>query len=251
MRADLSATVWRACKDKSNKENLRQTFRRQQVLPLPLCIALYLHGLHSETMPQNIYIVGAQCTGKTTLVAALSSHFTCSSISPTTTPAPLIFTEVARTVLRKHNFIASDITSSPSKALLFQQLILEAQYATEKKAEASQWFISDRSGFDPIVYTRRYVGEEEARSLTRMEIWGEMKERMGQSLVVVCEAGADWLVDDGVRLMPEDRNDWVAFHELFCESLKDEGLDYVVLPCEVKDLAERVRFVLDRWRGIS
>ena len=203
-------------------------------------------------MPKNIYIVGAQCTGKTTLVAALSSHFTCSKSlsSSTITQAPLIFTEVARSVLRKHNFTASDITS-PGKGLLFQQLILEAQYATEKKAETTQWFISDRSAFDPIVYTRRYVGEEEAKSLMRMEIWRELKERMQRSLVVVCEAGADWLIDDGVRLMPKDKKDWVAFHELFCESLKDEELDFIVLPREVKDLAERVRFVLDRWQGIS
>lgn len=200
-------------------------------------------------MPKNIYIVGAQCTGKTTLIGALSSHFTASSLS--TTPAPLVFTEVARTVLRKHNLTGSDIASSPSKNLLFQQLMIEAQYATEKVAETSQWFISDRSGFDPIVYARRYVGEEGARSLMEMEIWGELKERMGRSLVVVCEAGADWLVDDGVRLMPENKEDWVAFHDLFCELLRDAGLDFVVLPCEMKDLAERVRFVLDYWRGTS
>ena len=198
-------------------------------------------------MPKNIYIVGAQCTGKTTLIGALSSHFTASSLS--TTPAPLVFTEVARTVLRKHNLTGSDIASSPSTNLLFQQLMIEAQYATEKVAETSQWFISDRSGFDPIVYARRYVGEEGARSLMEMEIWGELKERMGRSLVVVCEAGADWLVDDGVRLMPENKEDWVAFHDLFCELLRDAGLDFVVLPCEMKDLAERVRFVLDCWRG--
>ena len=201
-------------------------------------------------MPKDIYIVGAQCTGKTTLVAALSSHFTSTSISPTT-PAPIVITEVARTVLRKHNFTASDITSSPSKNLLFQQMILEAQYAAENARETSRWFISDRSGFDPIVYARRYVGEEGASSLMGMEIWGKLKEHMERSLVVVCEAGADWLVDDGVRLMPEDKKDWVAFHDLFCQSLEDARLDFVVLPCHIEDLQERVQFVLDRWLGTS
>ena len=111
-------------------------------------------------MPKDIYIVGAQCTGKTTLITALSNHITSPSVS-STIPAPLIVTEVARTVLRKHKFTASDITSSPDKSLLFQRLILEAQYAAEKAAETSPWFISDRSGFDPIVY---------ARSLMQMEI---------------------------------------------------------------------------------
>ena len=199
-------------------------------------------------MPKNIYVVGAQCTGKTTLVTALSSHFTSTSAS-STTPAPLVFTEVARTVLREHNFTASDIKSSPTKGLLFQRLILEAQYAAETAGETSQWFISDRSGFDPIVYARRYVGEEGASSLMRMEVWGKLKERMERSLVIVCEAGADWLVDDGVRLMPEDNKDWVAFHDFFCQSLRDVRLDFDVLPCHIKDLQERVQFVLDRWVG--
>lgn len=200
-------------------------------------------------MPKNIYIVGAQCTGKTTLIGALSAHFNAVSTS-TTMCAPLVLTEVARNVMRQHDFTASDITSSPNKALLLQKLILEAQHSTEQTA-GSQWFISDRSGFDPIVYTKRYVGEEEARSLMRTEIWSELKKRMGQSLVVVCEAGAEWLVDDGVRLMPEDKADWTAFHDLFCASLEEEGLQFVVLHCEMKDLKDRVNFVLDRWGGSS
>ena len=202
-------------------------------------------------MPKNIYIVGAQCTGKTTLIGALSAHFTNPPTSTPPTPAPLIFTEVARTVLRQHNIKTSDITSSPSQNLIVQKLILEAQYATEKAAGTSQWFISDRSGFDPIVYTKRYVGEEGARSLMQTKIWGELKARMEHSLVVVCEAGADWLVDDGVRLMPEDKKDWIAFHDLFCESLKDAGLKFVVLPYKVNDLADRAKFVLDRWGNTS
>ena len=196
-------------------------------------------------MPKNIYIVGAQCTGKTTLVTALSAHFDNPS---TTTPAPQIITELARTVLRQHGFIATDLTSSPSKALRLQELILEAQYSAEEAA-GTQWFISDRSGFDPIVYTKRYVGEEGAKSLMQTKTWAEMKERMGQSLVVVCEAGADWLIDDGVRLMPKDKADWTAFHDIFCLSLEEAGLKYVVLPCAVKDLAERVKFVLDQWES--
>ena len=145
---------------------------------------------------------------------------------------------------RSHNLV-------PFEFSLARRLILEAQYAAENAGEVSQWFISDRSGFDPIVYARRYVGEEGASSLMRMEIWEKLKEHMERSLVGVCEAGADWLVDDRVRLMPEDKKDWVAFHDLFCQSLKDARLDFVVLLCHVKDLQERVQFVLDRWVGTS
>ena len=74
---------------------------------------------------------------------------------------------------------------------------------------------------------------------------------MARSLVVVCEAGAEWLVDDGVRLMPVDGGDWRALHELFCRGLGEQGVGFVVLPCGVRDLGERVGFVLERWGGMT
>ncbi len=67
-----------------------------------------------------------------------------------------------------------------------------------------------------------------------------------EAVVIVCEAGADWLTDDGVRLMPGSREDWVGFHHFFCQCLDDWGLTYEVLPCDVTSLAERVAFVLRR-----
>jgi hypothetical protein len=70
---------------------------------------------------------------------------------------------------------------------------------------------------------------------------------MRNSLVVGCEVGADWLTDDGVRLMPEDRADWVGFHQLFCSCVDDWGLNYEVLPYKVSNLHESVTFVLERW----
>lgn len=70
---------------------------------------------------------------------------------------------------------------------------------------------------------------------------------MAASLVIVCEAGVDWLVDDGVRLMPLDSKEWAQLHGEFCGVLGDVGLDYHVLPAGVRDLDERVRFVLTRW----
>lgn len=205
---------------------------------------------HPATMPNNIYVVGAQSTGKTTLVTALSEHFTNSSPTTITVPAPLILPEVARTVLKQLNFTGIDIKSSVSNAMLMQKTMLEVQHSTERAA-GTQWFISDRSGLDAIVYTKRYAGEEGARELMRTSIWEELKKRMEHSLVVVCGPGADWLEDDGVRLMPESQKDWVAFHHLFCSSLKDVGLEYVVVPCEMKDLTERVKFVLSCWESTS
>jgi hypothetical protein len=191
--------------------------------------------------PPNIYIVGAQCTGKTTLVNALRAHFT-----PTPTanpnpnpnlnphPPPAIITEVARRVLTKHNFTAADVRT-PARSLALQQLILQAQATAERDAlnpnqnpggEAS-WFISDRSGADPIAYAVRYVGADTARAaLADSAEWATLRARMREAVVVVCEAGegvAGWLRDDGVRLMPEDLGEWVGFHGLFCGFLGGEG----------------------------
>ena len=72
---------------------------------------------------------------------------------------------------------------------------------------------------------------------------------MGRSVVIVCEAGTDWLTDDGVRLMPESREDWISFHRLFCCCLDDLGLKYKILRYDVTSIEERVAFVLGTWES--
>lgn len=191
----------------------------------------------------NIYIVGAQCTGKTTLVNRLDQHF---HDNPPPAGPPAIIKEVARTVLVKHNFTANDITSSQERCLLLQRLILETQAKAEREVlgAGAEWFISDRSGVDPLAYAAQHVGEGAAEELMGSSDWIELRERMQGSLIVVCEAGASWLTDDGVRLMPASMEEWKAFHELFCRMLLRMGLDFVVLSSFVADLGERVEFVL-------
>ena len=92
---------------------------------------------------KNIYIVGAQCTGKTTLVDALSKFFETQKnryLHDEATPKPYIIKEVARSVIRKHKFTANDITSSKSRAAQLQKLILAAQCQIERERK--------RKGFD-------------------------------------------------------------------------------------------------------
>lgn len=224
-----------------------------------------LHGESREipTVPPNIYIIGAQCTGKTTLVNNLREHFFAqqplnSDLNPkpnpldqSNIPPPVIISEVARSVLKDHNFTAQDVRT-PARSLALQQLILSAQSAAERDAVGQgRWFISDRSGADPIAYALRYAGEEAARrALCASDEWRELRGRMQRSLVVVCEAGpeaAGWLADDGVRMMPENVEEWTGFHEMFCRFLEGEGVGFEVLPAGVAGHGERVRFVLDRW----
>ncbi|KAK1963594.1 hypothetical protein LY78DRAFT_191769 [Colletotrichum sublineola] len=196
---------------------------------------------------RNIYIVGAQCTGKTTLVNDLDNYFTTSRPPSTACPRPVIIPEVARSVLRNNAIPATDIRSSPERALELQKLMFQAQVFAERDALGSGgWFISDRSGVDPICYALKYAGKEGAAFLLASEDWNEMKRRMAEALIIVCEPGADWLHDDGVRLMPLDRDEWIGIHDVFCSVMNDLSLTYVVLPAKLTDRAARVDFVLSR-----
>lgn len=166
--------------------------------------------------PPNIYIIGAQSTGKTTIFNELDRLFRSDSHIPST-DKPRIIPEVARKVLKTHPIATESIRSDASQSLALQTRILAAQFNSERRAlRCGSSFISDRSGFDPIVYARRYAGSEAAAEMMKSAEWLELRDRMSGSLVVICEAGVGWLQDDGVRLMPEDRGDWIRLHELFC-----------------------------------
>ncbi|KAK8137437.1 hypothetical protein PG984_002930 [Apiospora sp. TS-2023a] len=198
--------------------------------------------------PPNIYIIGAQSTGKSTLVDALEAHFRQDPSSPPSSSLPqqpTVIREVARGVLRDHHFTAGDIRASPTRALELQRLMLAAQAkAEEREAQRAAWLILDRSAIDPIAYAWQYAGPEAARTLMESAEWQGMRDRMALSLVVVCEAGVDWLTDDGVRLMPTDTKEWMDTHEVFCRVLQEAGVRYAVLPCGLGRTEERVEFVL-------
>lgn len=194
---------------------------------------------------RNVYIVGAQCTGKTTLVNALQEHYGRSKGVET----PHIIREVARNVLAKYQFTRDDITTSPSRALQLQEHILEAQCEAEQvalRASSSVWYISDRSGLDPIAYARVFVGEEASKQLLASTAWTDLEERMKDGVVILCEAGCSWLVDDGTRLMPDTLEDWMRVDRAFRDLLEEREIHYHTMSKDLTDLAERVAMV-NRW----
>lgn len=206
---------------------------------------------HEPPRPKNIYVVGAQCTGKTTLVNALAVHFHNPSNriwQGNKIAEPLLIKEVARNVLREHKFTAVDITSSSERALELQKLILQAQDQAERAA-GSEWFISDRSGLDPITYAKVYASEDAATEMLKMESWIQLKENMRSAVVLVCEAGPRWLVDDGVRLMPRDDDEWAGIHRIFCRVLRELDMEFTIISKEMTDLSERVALVVRLWQG--
>ncbi|EKJ72483.1 hypothetical protein FPSE_07364 [Fusarium pseudograminearum CS3096] len=173
----------------------------------------------------NIYIIGPQSTGKTTLIHKIQDdlqHW----LAGTSIESPSIISEVART------------------------LILEAQAVAEKEAlQTSSWFISDRSGFDPLVYAKRYVSPQGVQDLQQLPAWIDVKDRMENALIVVCEAGTPWLMDDGVRLMPGSHDEWMAVFDDFFGLLDQVGFEYCIIPRTMLDLSERADFIRMKWNA--
>jgi nicotinamide riboside kinase len=197
---------------------------------------------------RNVYIIGAQSTGKSTLVNALDTSYKeeaaddhSASLQP-----PSIIREVARTVLKEKGFSREDIIMSPIRALRLQQYILEAQYNTEAVActsDTAAWFICDRSGLDPIVYAKCFTGSEASAHMLASKIWLELEGRMKKSIVILCEAGNHWLIDDGIRLMPNDMEEWAHVDKTFRGLLEWRGISYSVIPKHITDVGKRVKYV--------
>lgn len=194
----------------------------------------------------HIYIIGAQCTGKTTLVAALQENI--SRIEPSTSKHSSSFgvvPEVARQVLQKLYLTGADILLSSDQALRIQEHILQGQFASEMAMKEKR-YIADRSGIDAIVYAERYAGLAAVHKLVASKEWEVLQSRMNRSLIILCEPVRAWLEDDGLRLMPTCDGDWMSFHRLFIKTLESAELSYHILPSNLENIRDRVDFVLQR-----
>lgn len=192
-------------------------------------------------MVSTIYIVGAQCTGKTTLITALNDYFAKSFPSLKI----LVIPELARDVLRRHNVSGLDVQAGRSTAMHLQRAILETQFEAEKQSQFHDMILSDRSGLDPIAYSAKYGGSHYAQALAETAEWASLRSSMQKSVVILCEPVVDWLNDDGERLMPETNKEWFELHDEFQRLLEDMSIGFSLLPSSITALDDRVRFVLD------
>jgi len=197
-----------------------------------------------EEVP-SIYIVGAQCTGKTTLADALYTRILQAHVN---LPVSVI-KEVARNGLKSQNITRDDIRSGSERAMCFQDSILEAQWQEELNCDTSRMVISDRSGIDPIVFASKFDPQDHAKAMLESRAWEELGERMRHAIVIVCEPVTSWLVDNGVRLMPESTEELLEIHQLFCKLLQNVSIDFRVLPASITHVQDRVDFVLCCWRN--
>lgn len=195
--------------------------------------------------------MGAPCTGKTTILRALRQYYATSK-DACNFSQPTYITEVARGMLENLQISRDDITNSPDKCLKLQKAILQAQYHAEhalEDDEGSSWYISDRSGLDPIVFAQLYVGVPAAAELLSSPAWEALEWKMKQSLVVLCESGCSWLTDDGVRLVPPSATAWLRFDQTFKQLFEARGIRYVTVPAKLIHIEARIGLVLDCHRG--
>jgi nicotinamide riboside kinase len=201
---------------------------------------------------KSIYIIGAQSTGKTTLVNALAKAFQEQlQATGANKQTPTVIKEVARTIVqRETQFSREEVAATPERALKLQHRILAAQYDAEiaiyhanTPVSTLEWYISDLSGLDPIVYARCLVGKEAAADMLATAAWQELESRMKAGLVILCEAGGHWLEDDGLRLMPEDLYEWLRVDASFRDVLEARCIEYYVMSKEMLHIEERVGLV--------
>ncbi|KAK7747936.1 hypothetical protein SLS53_001188 [Cytospora paraplurivora] len=127
---------------------------------------------------------------------------------------------------------------------------MKAQLEAENEAlRKSKRFISDRSGLDCLIYAAKSVRRKGAEQLSETPELANLKARMQEGRIIVCEPVVDWLKDDGTgfRPIPELKAQWLAVHKEFSELPNGLGLRYEVPPARVTSLEERVTFVLSRW----
>ncbi|CAF9904524.1 MAG: hypothetical protein GOMPHAMPRED_002868 [Gomphillus americanus] len=191
-----------------------------------------------------VYIIGAQCTGKTTLVNALENYFEDGSWSGRATK-PYIVHEVARQVLSSCKLDGTYILNSADQTIHIQTKILEAQCLAESKLDGV-WYIADRSALDAVVYAARYAGTAASRKLTDSDAWKTLYPRLETGLIILCPPVLKWLTEDGLRLIPHDVDDWMSIHSLFIRTLKDVNLKFETIPQDLEDIGGRVSFVLER-----
>jgi nicotinamide riboside kinase len=190
---------------------------------------------------RNMYIIGPQSTGKTTLVNAIALRLGGD--------IPII-QEVARTVMQEKGYSRIDVDSdNRDRRFSLQKDIFIAQAEKEVSfIKSGICFVSDRSAIDPLVYLMHYSGSEELERITSTYEWREVRDRYADTkecLVVLLLPVVAFLVDDSVRYMAKSLEDWHTFASNFRRFMREQGIPFTEMGEDCLDIEERVARVVD------
>jgi nicotinamide riboside kinase len=193
-----------------------------------------------KCLGRNVYIIGPQSTGKTTLVNAMAQSLEGDVH---------VIQEIARTVMRERGYSRNDVDSDNSeRRFTLQQDIFNAQVEKEMMfLQSGKEFLSDRSAVDPLIYLMHFSGQNEVNRITSTDKWRKVRSRYAdynQSLVVLLSPVASFLVDDDVRYMSKSLDDWNALASNFRLFLDQEKIPFVEIGEEILDIKERVTEVM-------
>lgn len=174
----------------------------------------------------RIYLVGAQSTGKTTLLEYISERYNINKL-----------TEVTREVMARYGYDLKEIRSNMDKVECFQRDIMEEQIEREKMTDEP--FISDR-GFDFLSYTGMYTLSTKEflnRDYTQEYLESYKDE---DSIVIFVRPVKETIKDDGIR----DNLNWdnvLQIDAMIKYILESNNIDYITL--KSKYLNERIRTI--------
>ena len=157
-------------------------------------------------------------------------------------------TEVARTVLRERGYTRADV-----HLLQMQEDIMLAQLQREQCARQGtpDLILCDRSAVDPIIYAimtskDKQDAQERRNKLIQMDEFQKILPLYRQSLFILLEPVEEWIVDDGVRLLENQRE----CLETFQVTLQDLGIEYRLMGSKLKPISDRVGVVM-KWAGVQ
>lgn len=196
-------------------------------------------------LSRNVYIVGPQSTGKTTLVKALVQRLSGDVA---------VIYEIARHVMKEKGYSRIDVDSADmERRFSLQNDIFQAQVRKEQSLiESGIDFVSDRSAIDPLVYLMHYSGTEMLERITSTAEWRNVRERYGDakvSLVFLLMPVEDFLIDDDVRYMAKSLDDWHSLASSFQRFLREQQISGVELGVECRDIDDRVERVIESMQA--
>jgi len=191
-------------------------------------------------LTRNVYIIGPQSTGKTTLVNALVERFRGD--------VPVI-QEIARHVMKEKGYSRIDVDSTDSeRRFAMQNDIFHAQLEKEDSyLQSGTTFVSDRSAIDPLVYLMHYSGTKMLDKVTSRVEWQKVRERYGdakESLVVLLLPVEEFLIDDDIRYMAKSVHDWHSLAVSFQRFLHEQDIAAIEFGEESRDIGDRVECLL-------